>query len=437
MKHLTLYISLVLACLSSAAQTSEPPLRLSLDDCRQMALSHSEDLQRADNAVRQAELDKEIAFAAYLPKFDASLTGTYMYPDMDMMGMKLRMRGMYMAGINLMQPIYTGGKIRAANRLAEIGKDCAAETRRKTRMEVITEADNAYWTYIAVLWKVKLIESYKRQMDTLLVQAETSLAAGMATENDLLRIDTKQSDIDYQLNKTRNGADLCRLSLCSVIGVYPETQILPTDTVIDISAPGRLDMAIDSRPELKLLEKQVDAAEQQIKTARADILPQIGLSAGYFYYGNVKLNGINTDMQGNPQPFTYKFDDGLSLVMASVSIPIFHWGEGLKKVKKARLDLENARLDLEKNRRLLDIETRQAAKNLTDSYELIRTARLGSRQADENLRVMTDRYTNGLCSLTDLLDAQSQWQQAQSNLIEAQTQYKINETEYRRTIGSL
>lgn len=77
---------------------AQQPLRLSLDECRKMALSHSEELQQADNALRQAELDRQIAKTAFLPKFDASAVGAYMLPDMDMLGMEMRMRGTYMAG---------------------------------------------------------------------------------------------------------------------------------------------------------------------------------------------------------------------------------------------------------------------------------------------------------------------------------------------------
>ena len=99
---------------------AQQPLRLSLDECRKMALAHSEELQKSDNALRQAELDRQIAKTAFLPKFDASAVGAYMLPDMDMLGMELRMRGTYMAGVNLTQPIYTGGKITTGNRLASI-----------------------------------------------------------------------------------------------------------------------------------------------------------------------------------------------------------------------------------------------------------------------------------------------------------------------------
>ena len=427
-------ITLAIACCLPVM--ANEPLELTLQTCRQMALAHNEDLQRADNEVRQAELDKEIAFRAYLPKLDGTATGTYM-TDMDMMGMELQMRGMYMAGITLMQPLYAGGRIIAGNKLARIGRECAEENRRKTRMEVIADADNAYWTYIAVEKKVQMLGSYRTQMDTICRQAEVALAAGMGVENDLLRIQTKQSEIRYQLQKARNGLDLCRLALCNVLGQPLDTEIVPLDTLIEVSAPEHMDESIAARPELTLLNKQVEAGEQQVKMARADVLPQIGLSAGYLYYGNIKLKGMNYDADGTAFPFTQKFEDGLGLVMASVSIPLFHWGEGLKKVKKARFDLENAQLDLQKNKRLLSIEARQAVQNVTDGYNMVQTARLSARQADENLRVMQERYKNALSTLTDLLDAQSQWQQAQSNLIEAQTQYKIYETEYLRATGRL
>lgn len=435
MKRTTFYIAAV--CLATLPNVyAQETLSLSQAECRQMALAHNEDLQRADNAVRQAELDKAAAFAAYLPQIDGTISGTYV-SDMNMMGMELQMRGMYMAGISLAQPLYTGGKIRAANRLAAIGKECAGEERRRIRMQVAADADNAYWNYIAVLWKVRMMNAYKQQMDTLYSQARNSLTAGMSTGNDLLRINAKRSEIDYRLQKAVNGANLCRLSLCNVLGCSLDTPIEPTDTVIPLSAPRQLDESIALRPELNLLQRQVDAAEQKVRTVRADILPRIGLSAGYTYYGNVKMKGMAADAQGNQVPFTQKFDDGLSLIMASVSIPIFHWGEGLKKVKRAKLDVENKRLDLQKNIRLLGIEVRRAIQNVTDSYNLVETASLGRDQANENLRNMHNRYRNGMCSLTDLLDAQVQWQQAQSNWIEARTQCKINETEYLRVTGKL
>ena len=429
-------VLIFIAAASLLGARAQEPLSLSLEACREMALAHNEDLRQAGNAVRQAELDKEIAFAAFLPKADGMAMGGYL-SDMDMMGMTLQMRGMYLAGVNLVQPIYTGGRIRAGKKLAEIGRESQLENQRKTRMQVIADADNAYWSYIAVAWKVRMLEAYKAQMDTLYQQIETTLEAGMATENDLLRVRARRSDIHYQWQKARNGENLCRLVLCDVVGCPLETAIVPTDTIIRVEAAPLLDTDISQRPELTLLQKQVDAAQEQVKMSRAGMLPTIGLSGGYVHYGNIKLNGFAQDEAGNAQPFTSKFNDGIWQAMASVSVPLFHWGENLKKVRKAKLDVENARLALEKNTCLLNIEAQQAVQNVMDGYRLVETAELGASEAEENLRVTRDRYLNGLSTLTDLLDAQSQWQQARSNLIDARTRYKIYETEYLRVTGRL
>lgn len=114
-----------------------------------------------------------------------------------------------------------------------------------------------------------------------------------------------------------------------------------------------------------------------------------------------------------------------------------NWGENQKKVKKAKLDLNNSQLVFQKNIKLMTLEIHQAIQNVSDSYTLVQTATTGQRRADENLRVMTSRYGNGLCTFTDLLEAQSTWQQTQSNMIEAKAQYKIHQVEYLKVSGVL
>jgi outer membrane protein TolC len=304
-------------------------------------------------------------------------------------------------------------------------------------MDILVDADHAYWTYLAVLQKVKVLERYSAQMDTLRMQTGTAVEAGMATDNELLRVDTKNTEINYQLQKARNGAELCRLSLCRVIGADYDTTLELTDAPTVEAAPAQLSTDLTARPELRMLDMQVAAERQKVKLARAELLPTIGLSVGYTYYGNIKTRTMVETGNGVTVPYTSEFKDGIGLALLSVQIPLFHWGENFKKLSKSRLAVANSLLDRQKNERLMDIEVRRAVLNLGDGYRMVETADKGLRQATENLRVMTDRYQSSLSTLTDLLDAQSQWQQAESNLIEAQTQYRIYETEYRRATGTL
>lgn len=416
---------------------AQQPMKLSMEQCRDMALTTSEELKQADNRLRQAELDDRIAATARLPKIEGSATGAYVLPDIEMTGMELAMRGAYMAGLTLTQPIYTGGKISAGRQMARLGRQIADQQLRMTRMDVLVDADNAYWSYIAVRRKVRMLESYSTQMDTIYKQTSSAVAAGMAIENDLLRIEAKRTEIEYQLQRARNGADLCRMALCNVIGTPLDTAIEPTDTTFNIESPTAMSLDIARRPEVGLLEKQIDVNMQRIRDARSEMLPTVGLSAGYSYYGNIKLNGFADMGNGTTVPYTQEFRDGIGIAMLAVKIPIFHWGESRKKLHKARYELDNSQLELQRNMRLMSIEAQQAVQNVEDGYRMIHTAESGLRQAEENLRVMRNRYAAAMSPLTDLLDAQSQWQQAQSNLIEAQTQYMIYRTDYLRATGQL
>ena len=433
-----LFLNIALVLTVTAAKAQET-LTLSQELCREMALAHDEDLQSADNAVTQAELDKKIAFSNYLPKLDGTAMGEYM-TDMDMSGSTLRMRGMWVAGLSISQPLYVGGKINAGNKLAKIGLAAAKEKQRKTRAEVIADADNAYWSYISVQWKIRMMHYYMRQLDTLFAQINTSLDAGMVTRSDLLHVDSQRSQIEYQLQKVINGANLCRMSLCETVGVPLDTEICATDTIVVTFATDDdtyLDEDISLRPELALLNQQIAADKQQVRMNRADILPQLALSAGWTWYGNVKVLGTTTLDDGSEYHYSQKMNGNFGLAMLTLSVPLFHWGEGLRKVKKAKIDVMNAQLELDKNTRLMSIEARQAVQNVEDGRRMLETARVSCDLNDENLRIMTEQYTCGLSSLTDLLDSQSLWMESQSNLIEAQTQLKIYETEYLRVTGRL
>ena len=420
----------------TVSQLAAQPLSLTLEDCRKLALEHNEQIKTANNAVEKAKLDRQIAFAQYLPKVDGSLTGIHM-KDQDIIGMSLQTRGTYMAGINVTLPLYAGGQLTAANRLAQIGQTVSEEQQRKARMQVIADVDNSYYTLIAVRSKVQMLQAYAQQMQELYNRVQLSVRVQMATENDLLRIASKQSEINYQLQKATNGEQLCQLALANQIGTDFEQAITPADTVLAPTSMPQLDEDFSSRPDLHLLQQQVKANELQVKRARANYLPTVALVGTYSHYDNLKLKGALKNLDGTPINVNHTFSGGRPYALLSVNVPIFHWGAELKKVKKAKLDLSDSQLQLEQYERGMRIEVRQAVLNLTDGQRMVETATIGQQQADENLRVMRQKFDNQLCTMTDLLDAQSQWQQARSNLIEAKTQLKIYETEYLRVTGQL
>ncbi len=421
------------------AQPSGASLTLNVEKCRQMALESSEDVKKGNNALTQSVLDRKIAVSAFLPAIDASGSVLYMTPNMEMSGMEMIMKGTYMAGVMLTQPIYAGGKILTGKKMAEMGKDAAAEQLRMAKASVIYDADNAYWTYVAVLQKQEMMDVLAAQLDTLFSQIGVASSAGMATYADLLTVKAKRSEVEYQVRKVANGVALCKMALCRVVGVPFDTEIAVEDVAVpeEFTRMGTDNVSVSDRPEMRLLETSLEISRMQVRMTRGDYLPTLALVGGYCPFGNIKMKTMVDAGGGNYVPYTQKIGQDMGVAMLSLSIPIFKWGQGYNKVRKAKIDVDNAALDMQKNGRLMELQANQAAFNLSDSYNLIEAARDGKAQADENLRVTENRYHASMCPLSDYLDAQFQWQQARSNLIEAFTQSRIAETDYLMSVGAL
>ena len=164
-------------------------ISLSLDQCRDMALKNSEDIKITRYQVEMAKAEKRIAKTAYLPKFSASGTYAYMHGDFDFglpgMNLPFPMEGMdinfgdmipekinmdintdmYLIGSSLQQPVYAGGKIITANKMAEKARELTEENASITRMGVVVNAERAYWMYYLTMDKINLLKQYEILLD--------------------------------------------------------------------------------------------------------------------------------------------------------------------------------------------------------------------------------------------------------------------------------
>ena len=413
-------------------------LDLSLQECREMALQTDELMTIAQNQVAQSDLDKGIAKTAYFPKFDINGGAFYLAPNASMGStMDIQMRGVYMAGISLTQPIYTGGKIITGNKLAKIGREVSEYQLEATRMDVIAEAEKSYWMYVAVLSKIDMINSYMTQLDSIYEYTKTAYEIGMTTELSVNRVESRRSELQYRLRQARSGADLCRMALCRIIGVDETEPIVPTENLDNMGKPELEFIGIENRPELQMAMRNIDVKKLDVKMALSDFLPTIGMQIGWNAFGNMKMTSYTPLADGTMYPFKQSIDYRGFVGAISVAIPVFHWGEGSKKVRKAKIEVENATLSFERNRKLMELQAHQTYNNYIDGYDLILTASKALDEARRNLTEITAQYQVGLMTLTDLLEAQAQWHTSYANLIEAKTQYKINEIEYLRSIGNL
>ena len=153
-------------------------------------------------------------------------------------------------------------------------------------------------------------------------------------------------------------------------------------------------------------------------------LPQLGVSASYGYSDGITLNGKS---------------DGIAsfAALASLKIPIYHWGEGRNKVKAMKAEEEMVRLKKEETEQMMQLEVARARYNVEDAATRVRLTRRSLSQAEENLQVSKNRFEVGMETLTNYMEAQAQWQKAWSDWIEAKAELRVNETYYLKSTGRL
>lgn len=463
------YITLLILLIPTVQGMSQETL--TLQKCREMALQKNENLKVADKQLEKAEAQKAAARTMWLPNFSATATGIYQDNDFEMeltlptqkpnpmtgelepnimtdpstgspvmdpdgnpvfnmyawLPLNVSLSGAYLAGITLEQPIYTGGKISAGNKMADIGIEMAGENMTLQQMNAIAEADHAYWTYISVIQKVKLAKQAANMLANLVEKARDSHEVGLSSRNDFLKAQVEHNKAKLNLQKAQNGFELSRMDLCRVTGLPFNTEINAADTTISVEEPPELSLdseIVNLRPEYRLLQKNIDMQEQNIRLTKADFLPEAGVRAGYNHIGGIEFS--NTD-----------FSNTSLNVLASLKIPLFHWGEGIKKINTARIDKEIKELELKKNKQLLQLEAEQARLNLKLAWERVHMNVTAMDQARENLRVARNNYEVGMETMTELLAAQTQWQQAFNELVDSKTDFKIKETAWLKATGKL
>ena len=181
---------------SMAAQAQE---LLSLQQCREKALQYNKQIGAAERQTQQARYTEKQYKALFFPDFKASGTAIYSTADgsLDIAGgnlptflpdasgnflpnngfayfpgleMKYELGWLYTGGISLEQPLYMGGKIRAANRIARYSREMAQHNERLTATEVILQTDEAYALVVKAREMKQVAEHY--QAATLLEMPE-------------------------------------------------------------------------------------------------------------------------------------------------------------------------------------------------------------------------------------------------------------------------
>lgn len=483
----TLSLVLLFFGLSSGIQAQRT---LNLDSCRALALSNNKELRMSKEKVNAAHYQQKAAFTNFLPKID--IMGTYMRTEKEIsllsddqksaisnigtavapMGQKLQQilssdpslaplltplqsvmgtlpgalnqvgqgmvdalrtdtRNMFGGMVTLTQPIFMGGKIIAYNKITKFAEQLAESQHATELQDVILNTDQAYWQVISLVNKKKLAESFLDLVKKLDSDVNKMVAEGVATKADELSVKVKVNEAEMTLTKVENGLSLSKMVLCQLCGIPLDTPITLADesmeniTLPDTYIEGNVNTALSNREELKSLELASKIYRQKVNVTRSEFLPSVGLTATYLVTNPSLVNGFERKMRG------------MWGVGMMVKIPVFHWGEGIYKVKAAKAEANIAQYKLDDVKEKVELQVTQTTYKVNEATKKLAMAEKNMAKADENLRYANLGFQEGVIPTSNVLEAQTAWLSAQSGKIDAQIDVKMSEIYLNKSMGTL
>lgn len=400
---------------------------LSLEQCQQMAQDHNIALHTAHNNIKIAEEQKKEAFTNYFPTISSSgiaFAANKNQISYNLGGMQLDMiKNGTLASIDATQPIFAGGQIVNNNKLAMVGIEVSKLQLQQSENEVALTTQLYYWNIVTLKEKLNTISSVQAMLCQLDKDVTIFVKAGITTRNDLLQVQLRKNEVESQKTQIENALSMSKLVLAQYIGASSDNFDIQSHVDMDkipefpLGLKQDTKLALGNIPEYKLLEKDVKAKNLERKIEIGKYLPSLGIGATYGY-NHILDKG-----------------EASGIVFVKLSIPISDWWGGSHAIKRKSIAEQNARDQLKNNSELLEIRMQQNWTEIDNAYKQLGLAQKSIDQSKENLKINTDMYQAGTTKMSDLMDAQSQYQQARDKYVDA---YAILETkilEYKQSVG--
>ena len=334
------------------------------------------------------------------------------------------------AHVGVTQPIYVGGRLMHLYKIAKATENIATIESESRHDETIYSVDEAYWRVVSVSKKKELAEQYFQLLVQLERDVQEALAGGLATQSDLLQVMTKRGDAEVKKLQAENGLTLSNMALAQLCGLPLSTGFILDETGLDETTLPTdsisTEAAVANRTELRLMEQAQQIAKSNAMIMAAGFQPNIVASAGYTYTNPNADNGFSSNWDGK----------GFFSAGVVVNLPIAH-ADDILRYKAAKHAANAVALKTEETRELLILQTTQANQKLIEAQQKIALARLTQNNAAEVLRMAQESYDAGIITASELMQAQTAWLAAASELVDAQVQAKTTETQLRKYLRKL
>lgn len=405
----------------STAAAWAAPVELTLDEAVALALQNNSDIKISESEREKADWAVSEAKAGKKPSVNYNFTGSYT----DSNATKLNgNKENYDNKIALTLPLYTGGKAEGSIEAAKLGLKSADLGIEKAKQQIKLDATTGYFNILQTANLVKVAQESVDGLTAHLKNVQAQYEVGTVAKSDMLRSEVELADADQKLIIAKNNLELAVASFNNVTGLPLETQINPKQSALAYVANNQtlndsITYSLANRPEVAQADANVAVAKQQIKIAGADKKPTVSLT-GYTDWNDTDLPGTDNDNWGASVTASYKlFDSGLAK----------------SKVRQADAGLNKATEQARQSRDSVQLEVRQAFLNMKEAEKRIETSKVAVDKAEEDFKIAQVRYSAGVGTNLDVIDAQLALTQAKTNNIQALYDYNTSKAKLDKAMG--
>lgn len=331
--------------------------------------------------------------------------------------------------VDFTQPLYQGGKIQYSIRKADLQKSVASLQTATDRADVRLSLLEQYMSLFSLYRQHDVLTRNIEESERRLKDIRQMKKEGLITNNDVLRSEMQLTNDRLSLTETENSIILVSQQLNILLGIDENRLLLPDTTLLYRAvALERYDdyvaQACMNDPAIRLLREQTEVARNDVRLAKAANLPNVSL-----YASNTLARPISRTMV---DMYNNNWNIGLS-----VSYPLSSLYKNNHKIKESKLAVTLSQNTEEQKIQQIKVNVRTAYLRHREALQQVEALKLSVKQAQENYRIMQNRYLSQLAILTDLLDANSVRLNAELQLTSARTRVIYTYYQLERACGRL
>ena len=335
----------------------------------------------------------------------------------------------FRARLDLQWPIYTGGRTEALVRAARAERDAAGSDLLAARADLKLEITRAFWALVTAREAEDVLNRSVESLDAHVRDIRSRLEQGLGPPNEVLSAEAQRSGERVLALEARNNRAVAEADLRRLIGEDPSGAIVPqvSDAEIPPAPPAMAALIAEAerqRPERQALQQRAAASRAREAAAGASTRPQIALAGGYDY------------ARPNPRIFP-RADAWNDSWDVSVNVSWSLWDGGRRQAEQAEATAGTHAIEARVGEfdRQLTLEVRQRWYELDSSRAAIEAASDGVKAAVEARRVLRERFTAGVATSTDVLDAETAVLRAELDRTRAISNARFASARLERAIG--